>query len=51
MRTYNATAARLRAIADALDDGRADPDDVRIQATGAAEMVVVHEITPETVRW
>lgn len=51
MRTYNATAARLRILADAIDAGNVDPDDARIQATGGAEYAIVHENEPERVTW
>lgn len=41
MRTYNATATRLRALADALDNDTVDPDDVRIKAQGPAERAII----------
>lgn len=41
MRTYNARAARLRALADALDAGTVDADDVRIMAQGPAESAII----------
>jgi hypothetical protein len=46
MRTYNGTAARLRALADHLDAG-GDPDEVRVKVEGDAEMVIVHEDEPK----
>ena len=47
MRTYNATPQRLRAIADAIERGEVDPEDVRIKATGQAEWLIVSEDTVE----
>lgn len=43
MRTYNVTARRLRALADAIEDGTADPEDARLKLTGEAEMTVCRE--------
>jgi hypothetical protein len=46
MHTYNTTARRLRLLADAVDSGIADPEDVHIKVTGDAELVIVHENEP-----